>query len=805
VTILADLRSAARALRGRAPLAVTIIVILAVAIGSNTAVFSLVDAVILSPLPFPGAARLVTVDQTRPDSAREPLSIADYRDLRDGTRSFEAMAAAFQWSANLTGGDAERLQAMRASSSLFAIAGVPMALGRALGPDDEHGAGTRVVVVTHGFWTRRLGGSAAALGTPLVLNGDTYTVVGVLPAAFILPVRDAELVAPFAMDTDPRRAARDAAFLRVVGRLRPGVTIEQARADLDAIMARLRVAYPATNATHSGTLVLPWQRALTSGQRPILLLLQAAVGLVLVVACANVANLLLASALRREHEFAVRAALGASRLRRVRQVAFETLIVAGGGGAGGLLLHGAAVRMLTRLAPADLLALTPPVTLAPRTIVATLALVLVTALAAGVLPVLRLGGGAALRGARAAAPGRGRIGAILVATEVAVASALIVTAVVLARSFTQLEQVEPGFRAPGLLTARLSLPRGRYPHTAQAARLVDALRPRLLAIAGVEDAAAVNVIPLNGYHATADVWPAARPAPPPAERGQAQYRMISPTYPRTFGVPLIAGRSFDEHDSATGAAVVLISRTLARRYWTEASAVGAEIVVADADPPRQARIAGVVGDVKHYGLDAEVTPDVYVPIAQVPDATVQWLANNMYWGVRTPGDPALLRESFRRALRQVDADVPASAIKTMDEALEAALAPRRLNLRIVVAFAAIALVLAAAGVYAVTSFSVAMRRREIAIRSALGASAADNLRLLTVDAIRPILIGLVIGLAGAGAATPALRAVLFGVDPTAAGPFAAVGAVLLASGMIAAVTAALPIRRIDPIEVLRAD
>jgi predicted permease len=422
-----------------------------------------------------------------------------------------------------------------------------------------------------------------------------------------------------------------------------------------------------------------------------------------------------------------------------------------------------------------------------------------------VLPALRLGGGTALRGARAASPAHRHMRAILVAAEVAVASALIVIAVVLTRSFARLEQVDPGFRTSGLLTARLSLPRGRYPRTAQAARLVEDLRPRLLAIAGVEDAAAVNVVPLNGYHATADVWPADRPAPLPAERGQAQYRMISPTYPRTFGVPLIAGRSFDEHDSATGAAVVLISRTLARRYWSEASAVGAEILVADADPPRHARIAGVVGDVKHYGLDAEVTPDVYVPIAQVPDATVQWLANNMYWGLRTPGDPAALREPFRRALRQVDADVPASAVKTMDEALEAALAPRRLNVRIIGAFAALALALAAAGVYAVTSFSVAMRRREIAIRGALGASAADNLRLLTVDAIRPILIGLAIGLTGAAAATPALRAMLFGVEPTAAGPFAAVGAVLLAAGVIAAVSAALPIRRIDPIEVLRTD
>jgi putative ABC transport system permease protein len=310
------------------------------------------------------------------------------------------------------------------------------------------------VVLTHAFWVRRFGASAGVLGDRLVLNGDTYTIVGVLPKAFVTPVRDAELVAPFAMDADPRRTARDTGFLRAIARLRPGVSVEQARADLDTIMARLRAQYPATNATHTGTLVMPWQLALTSAQRPVLLLLQAAVALVLVVACANVANLFLASALRREHEFAVRAALGASKLRRVRQIAFETLFVAACGGAGGLALHRAAIGLLARLAPPDLLALTPPAALSPRTMTMAVALVLLTAMAAGVLPAWRLGGGSSLRGARAASPANRRLRAVLVAAEVAVASMLIVTAVVLTRSFARLQHVDPGFRTEGLLTAR---------------------------------------------------------------------------------------------------------------------------------------------------------------------------------------------------------------------------------------------------------------------------------------------------------------------------------------------------------------
>jgi putative ABC transport system permease protein len=805
VAIFEDLRYAWRALRAHAPFAVTVTLILSVAIGANSAVFALVNAALLSPLPFPDPARLVTVNQTRPDSANEPLSIPDYRDLRDGNRSFEALSATFQWSANLTGGEAERVQGMKASASFFAMLGAHAALGRTLLAGDEQGSGGKVVVLTHRFWLRRFGGSPAALDASLVLNGDAYAIVGVLPAAFITPVRDAELIAPFPMDADSRRASRDAGFLRVTGRLRRGVTIEQARQDLDAIMARLRVEYPTTNATHLGTSIVEWRSALAATQRSLLLLLQAAVALVLLVACANVGNLFLAAAIRREHEFAVRAALGASRLRRMRQVFLETLTIAVAAGAGGLIVEMLAQRALTVLAPADLLALSPPDPSNPRVLLFTLAATLVATILFGLLPALRLGGASTLRSSRGASPATRRLRAGLVATEVALASILISSAVVLSQSFARLQAVDPGFRTDHLLTARLSLPRSRYPRAEHSARFVEALRPRLLALPGVEDAAAVNVVPLNGYRATADVWPADRPMPAPADRSQAQYRMISPSYVRTFGVPLIAGRSFDDHDTAAGEPVVLISRTLARRFWTIAGAVGKTIVIADADTPRQARIVGVVGDVKHYGLDAEVTPDLYSPIPQVPDATVQYLNNNMYWGLRTAGDPGALRDAFRRALRDVDPDVPAAVMRTMDEALEMALAPRRMNLWLVRVFAMLALLLAGAGVYAVTSFSVALRRREMAIRSALGARMDQNVRTIVGDAARPILLGLAAGAGGALVAAPALRSLLFEVEPVAAVPFAIVAGTLLLAGLAAAMMAALPIRRIDPIDALKTE
>ena len=804
MTLLDDLHDAARAVRAHALFAVTITVILGVAIGANSAVFALVNAALLSPLPFPDASRLVTIDQTRADSPAEPLSIPDYRDLRDGNRTFEGLAATFQWSANLTGGEAERIQGMKASASFFALLGRPAALGRTLLADDEKGSGAKVIVLTHRMWMRRFGGSPSALGASMVLNGDAYTIVGVLPPAFITPVRDAELVAPFPIDTDPRRASRDSGFLRVIGMLRPGISLAQARDDLDAIMARLRVEYPKTNASHLGTAVVEWRRALAARQRSVLVLLQAAVALVLLVACANVGNLFLASAIRREHEFAVRAALGASRGRRMRQVFLETSMIAAAAGAVGLAIEFLTRRTLSVLAPADLLELSPPDLSNPRVVAFTLAITIAATLLFGLMPALRLGGAQnIMRSGRGASAANRRLRAGLVVAEVALASMLITIAVVLSLSFARLQAVDPGFRTDHLLTVRLSLPRARYPRAAHAARFVEALRPRLLALPGVEDAAAVNVVPLNGYHATSDVWPVDRPAPAPGDRPQAQYRMISPSYVRTFGVPLVAGRSFDDHDGAAGEPVVLISRTLARRYWTIAGAVGQELMIDDSDVTRRARIVGVVGDVKHYGLDAEVTPDVYAPIPQVPDATVQWLTNNMYWGLRTTGDPAALRDAFRRALRQVDPDIPASAMRTMDEALELALAPRRMNLWLVRVFAILALLLAAAGVYAVTSFSVALRRREIAIRAALGARPDQNLRTVVADAAWPIVLGLVVGAAGALAAAPALRSVLYEVEPVSAGPFSLVSGTLLLAGLAAATIAALPIRRIEPIEALK--
>jgi predicted permease len=392
-----------------------------------------------------------------------------------------------------------------------------------------------------------------------------------------------------------------------------------------------------------------------------------------------------------------------------------------------------------------------------------------------------------------------------VAIEVALATSLVMTTVLLAQSFARLQSVDPGFRGDHLLTVRLSLPKARYAHRADVQHFIDVLRPRLMALPGVSDAAAVNVVPLNNYLATADVWLADHPMPAPDRLPEAHYRMITSGYLRTFGVPLVAGRVFDEHDTEKSDPVVLVGRRLAQALWPGSSPVGREVVMADSPVARRARVVGVVGDVKHLGLEAEPTADVYVPIPQVPEFTLQWLTNNMYWGLRTSVDPLSLNDAVRRALREVDPDVPASAMRSMDQVLAAAVAPRRLNLWLVQLFAVAALLLAAAGVYAVTAFGVASRRRELAIRTALGAGQGHNLRSVVDDLARPIVTGLFAGAVLLGLATPALRTLLFGVEAVGPAAIAAVSAGMLMVAFGAALLGAMRLRVIDPARMLKAE
>jgi len=810
VVIRDEIRQAWRAVRAHLPFAATAIGITALAIGANTAVFSLVNAVLVSRLPYPDSSRLVEVNGRRLGVDRDPLSLPDYLDLRGANHTFEFLTATFQWSANVTGGDAERLQGMRASSDFFSALGTAAALGRTLIPEDERGSGRRVVVLSDGLWRRRFGADPSVLGQAIVLNGDSYTIVGVLPRAFVTPVREADLIAPFPIASDPRRTSRDLGFLRIIGRLRRGVTVEQATQDLDAIVARLRAEYPTTNGTHAGTTVSEWHSVLVARVKPILMLLQAAVVLVLLAACANLANLFLVSAIRREREFAMRSALGASRSRLVREVLLESGAIATAGCLGGLLLGAVARRALLVLAPGDLLTISNDAAIDRRVVLFAVVAALIATLAFAAFPAWRLATGMLGTQLRQGARTTGSAGRTarrwLIGMEIALASALVTLTVLLSQSFSRLQAVDPGFHVDHLLTVRLSLPRTRYRTRADVERFADLVRTNLLRIPGVVQAAAVNVVPLNGYRATVDIWPADRPEPAASERPEAHYRMVGPSYLAAFGVPLIQGRTLDEHDASTSEPVVLVNQVVARRYWNGRSPVGEYLVVRDAggETSRRARIAGVVGDVKHFGLETESTADVYVPIAQVPEASIQWLANNMYWGVRTNGDPALVQEAVRREIRAVDADVPAS-MRTMEEMMELAVAPRRLNLWLVRVFGFAALLLAAAGIYAVTAFSVSVRTREMGIRAVLGAQPLQNFSVVLAEVVPPLAVGLGGGALLSLAAAPALSTLLYGVNAISPATTTLVSVLLFAIGLGAATLGAWRLTSIDPIIALRAE
>jgi len=467
--------------------------------------------------------------------------------------------------------------------------------------------------------------------------------------------------------------------------------------------------------------------------------------------------------------------------------------------------------VLLVLAPGDILAISNNAAIDARIVLFAIAAAGIATLAFAAFPAWRLVTGTLGSQLRDGSRSTGSAGRTarrwLIGLEVALASALVTLTVLLSQSFSRLQAVDPGFRPDHLLTVRLSLPRNRYHARTDVVQFTDAVRSRLSSIPGVTHVSAANVVPLNGYRATTDIWPADRSEPPTGQRPEAHYRMIAPSYFAAFGVPLLRGRALDERDTSTSEPVVLVNQTIANRYWNGRSPIGEYLRLWDDGDAtaRKARIVGLTGDVKHFGLETEATADVYVAIPQVPEATIQWLTNNLYVGVRTSVDPLLLREAVRREIRQVDADVPASMMRTMDEMMELAVAPRRLNLWLVRVFGISALLLAAAGIYAVTAFSVSTRTREIGIRSALGARPAQNFTVVLGEIAKPLVGGLAVGSFLSIAGAPALATLLFAVNPIAPATMTIVTIVLFAIGLAAGIIGAWRLKSIDPIIALRAD
>lgn len=798
------IRQVIHQLRRQPMFAIGVIGVLALAIGANTAMFTLVHGVLMRPLPLRDPASLVTFTLVRPGSDRQPLSLPSFESFKAESRTLDSIVACFGWSVNLTGsGDAERLQGMRVSPDYFEVTGAGVAAGRPIRSTDENDA---VVLISHGLWKRRFGGTAEVIGRPLVLNGEAFEIAGVLRPDFVSLVRDVEVVAPFSAASDPRRDNRSQGFLRVIGRLEAGAGPAQVTDDLNAVTRRLRAAYPDAHGADTGVLVKSLHEEISGTAAPMLRLLLAAVALLLLVACANIANLFLVRGSARRRELGLRAALGATRGHIVTQLVTEAAILAIIGGAVGILVALMLVRGFLAIGPTDLPRIAE-IGIDWRGALFTLGASLAASLLFGLAPAIQASRGElrdALKGGdRAVSGGGGRLRGVLIFAEVALSTLLLVTAALLARSFQQVTTVDPGFRSSRALTIRLSLPRARYDSRAAIVNFYDQLQPRIAALPGVRAVAAANVVPMNGYLAST---PFSFEGLPEKDAPEAHYRMISPDYFRALGIRLRSGRAFTAADRTESSPVAIINETFARQFWPGSSPIGARLRLDDGEEvARPVEVVGVIADVKHFGLEKETTLEVYVPIAQVPESTTIWLANNMYWVIETTGEPLAATSAVRREIAAVDPAVPASFVRSMDQWVGLSIAPRRFNLELVSGFAVAALLLAVIGVYAVSASAVILRTREIGIRRSLGASKAQVILLMLQSALGPVLLGVIAGIAGALFSGRAIAGLLFGVAPWDPLSVAVVALTLIGAALTASYMPARRAGKVDPVVALRAE
>jgi len=809
-TLWQDLRYGARMLLKKPGFTLIAALTLALGIGANTAIFSLVDAVVLRPLAFREAERLAWIWATRTDRDKAFYSIPNFVDTSERSQSFDALAAFTPWGANLTAqGEPERLQGVRISAHAFQMLGVEAAAGRTLVAADDAPDSPRVVMLSYGLWQRRFGGDRAELGKTLTLNGDAYTVAGVLPAHFTIPNAEIELATALRLEADPRRSERGSNFLRVLARLKPGVTIAQARAELAAVTTHLRELYPKDNAKLTAPNVLPLHDELIGGYRTALWLLLGAVGMVLLMACGNLANLLLARATARHKEMAIRLALGATRRRLARQMLTESLLLALAGGALGILLAANGLDLLLRFSPADL-PRAGEAGMDGRLLLISLSLSLLAGMVFGLAPAWRatqadLNMDLKEGGRGSAGSGPRRLRNALVIAEVALSLLLLVGAGLLIKSFARLQSVSPGFAAGKLLTARLSLPAANYKQAEAVRVFYDKLAARLTGLPEVEAVGAASLLPLSGVNARTEFTIAGRPPASLADTPAAQDRWVSPGYFHALGIPLLQGREFTETDHERAANVVVVDEALARRYWPQGSPLGAHLLLdyGTGEAPRDFEIVGVVGNVKHVSLNEEPTATLYGPLAQIPPSVVTSRAANLSLVVRSATETQTLAAKVRSALQAADPQAPASSVRAMEQVLTAALAARRFNMLLLSVFAGAALLLAVAGLYGVMSYTVAERTREIGIRLALGAQRREALRLVVGQGLRLTAVGVALGLAASLAVTQVLKSLLFGLSTTDPLTYIGVTLLLVSVALLACWWPARRAAKIDPLLALR--
>jgi putative ABC transport system permease protein len=801
--LLDDLGFGLRMLRNSPAFAIVAILTLALGIGANTAIFSVIHGVLLRPLPFPKQDQLMILFEKNNDGTRSNTSWATFMDWNRLNHSFTGIAAVSFWSPTYVGAhDAETLIGFRASSTLFDLMGVKLERGRNFLPSEDLRGNSFVVILSHGFWQRTFGGDPGIIGKSVELGARAYTVVGVLPADFpsVLsfdPRKPADIYTPLAYDATLPYACRDCRHLRAIARLRDGLPIAEAEAEMNQISANLFREYP-TAYSASGVTLTPLKDYLVGGVKTALWILLGAVGFVLLIACVNVANLLLAWAARRQREVALRAALGARRARMVRQFLTESLLLSLLGGAFGLFLAWGGVAVLRLLGLANLPRL-QNVQIDAWTFAFTFSISLVTGLVFGLLPAFRasrLDLNEALKETGKSTPGkeRHRLRSVLVFADVALALLLLTGAGLMMKSFVRLLEVNPGFDPSHTLTLTLSL-WGPKSADELAIAFFDQVLERVQALPGVQSAGIVSQLPLGGNLDMYGVHVEGKSLANPEEDPSADRYSVTPGYLRAMHIPLLGGREFDERDVRTSPMVALVNESMARQFWPGEDPIGKRFRMGDTKGPWKT-VVGVVGDVLHKGLDAPHSIQVYLPNTQFTDSMVVLV-------VRTSNDPRSLAAAVRSAIAVLDPQVPISEVATMDEVVSASVANQRFGALLFLLFGAIALVLTAVGIYGVISYGVTQRTHEIGIRLALGAGRREVLSMVVSEALEPALLGAALGLSAAFGLTRLLTRLLYNVKPSDPLVFAGVLLLLIGVALLASYIPARRATRVDPIVALR--
>ncbi|HSO75179.1 MAG TPA: ABC transporter permease [Blastocatellia bacterium] len=800
-----DLRYGVRMMFKNPGFTVVAIVTLALGIGANTAIFSVVNAVLLRPLPYEDSNRLVWFWENQPDFRHGNLSPADFLDYQAQSRAFEQIASYRRMDFTLTGDrQPEQISGLIVSANYFSLLGIQPELGRVFQPEDGRAGATRVAVVSHGFWQRRFAGEPNLIGKALTLSGQAVTIVGIAPPG--LKTDRVELwlnprnVVPDMLLTTTRDPAtmRGAHYLHAIGRLNPGVALTQAQEEINALSARLQEQYPATNAGHTIELVSLLDK--TVGKlRPALLVLLGAVGLVLLIACANVANLMLARATARHKEIALRRALGASRWRVIRQLLTESLTLAALGGACGCLLAVWGVDLLVATSPESIPRL-HEIEVDRQVLGFTLLISLATGIIFGLAPALIASGTdlneALKEGGRSATAGssRGRMRGALVVGEVALALLVLVGAGLLVRSFVRLHAVDPGFQPANLLTMRLFLTDAKYATNEPRLSFMKELTARLEALPGVQGVGISDDLPIEGTDSTMDLTIEGR-EPAPGERLMSGVHVVNPRYFEAMGIPLLEGRVFTERDTLEAPTVLVVNETMSRRLWPGQEAVGKRVKLGDPNG-EWVQIVGVVRDVKHNGLSAEPAMDAYASHLQVP---WPW----MTIALRSNLDPTSLEAAVRREVQAIDPNKAVASVKTMDQLIRESVGDRRLSLVLFGLFAVVALLLAAVGIYGVMAYGVTQRTHEIGLRVALGAQPRDVVKLVVGRGMTLALTGVALGVGAAFGLTRLMASLLFEVSTTDSATFLVIALVLAGVALLACYVPARRATKVDPMVALR--